>query len=62
MCGGKAAEVAGAPRATMPEPETKAPKATNAKLLPHVPLPFKEVMAEVHKVKPPEKKTGPKKH
>jgi hypothetical protein len=30
-------------------------KVTNAKPIPHIPLPFKEVMADVLKVKPPEK-------
>ena len=30
-------------------------KITNAKPIPHIPLPFKEVMADVLKVKPPEK-------
>jgi hypothetical protein len=34
-------------------------KITNAKPIPHIPLPFKEVMADVLKVKPPEK--APKK-
>lgn len=28
---------------------------TNSKPIPHIPLPFKEVMADVLKVKPPEK-------
>jgi hypothetical protein len=37
-------------------------KITNSKPIPHIPLPFKEVMAEVLKVKPPEKpKTSAKK-
>lgn len=31
-------------------------KITNSKPIPHIPLPFKEVMADVLKVKPPEKK------
>ena len=31
-------------------------KITNAKPVPHIPLPFKEVMADALKVKPPEKK------
>jgi len=30
-------------------------KITNSKPIPHIPLPFKEVMADVLKVKPPEK-------
>jgi hypothetical protein len=33
-------------------------KVTNSKPIPHIPLPFKEVMADVLKVKPPEKKAG----
>jgi hypothetical protein len=40
-------------------------KITNAKPIPHIPLPFKEVMADVLKVKPPEKAAKPtikKKH
>jgi hypothetical protein len=36
-------------------------KITNAKPIPHVPLPFKEVMADVLKVKPPAKGNPPKK-
>ena len=31
-------------------------KVTNSKPIPHIPLPFKEVIADVLKVKPPEKK------
>jgi hypothetical protein len=38
----------------MTEDESK--KTTNSKPIPHIPLPFKEVMADVLKVKPPEKK------
>jgi hypothetical protein len=34
------------------EPEQKV---TNSKPIPHIPLPFKEVIADVLKVKPPEK-------
>jgi hypothetical protein len=36
-------------------------KTTNSKPIPHIPLPFKEVIADVLKVKPPEKpkKKGP---
>jgi hypothetical protein len=34
-------------------------KITNSKPIPHIPLPFKEVMADVLKVKPPEKMTKP---
>jgi hypothetical protein len=35
---------------------TATPKrVTNSKPIPHIPLPFKEVMADVLKVKPPEK-------
>ena len=30
---------------------------TNSKPIPHIPLPFKEVIADVLKVKPPEKPT-----
>ncbi len=33
---------------------------TNSKPIPHIPLPFKEVMADVLKVKPPEKESHPK--
>ena len=33
----------------------KQPRTTNSKPIPHIPLPFKEVMADVLKVKPPEK-------
>jgi len=32
---------------------------TNSKPIPHIPLPFKEVIADVLKVKPPEKKKKP---
>lgn len=32
-------------------------RVTNAKPIPHIPLPFKEVIADVLKVKPPEKPT-----
>jgi hypothetical protein len=35
-------------------------KITNAKPIPHIPLPFKEVIADVLKVKPPEKRTRAK--
>jgi hypothetical protein len=31
-------------------------KITNSKPIPHIPLPFKEVIGDVLKVKPPEKK------
>jgi hypothetical protein len=38
--------------------ETENPKKiTNSKPIPHISLPFKEVIADVLKVKPPEKKT-----
>lgn len=37
----------------MQKPEQK--RTTNAKPIPHIPLPFKEVIADVLKVKPPEK-------
>ncbi len=30
-------------------------RTTNSKPIPHIPLPFKEVMSDVLKVKPPEK-------
>jgi hypothetical protein len=33
---------------------------TNSKPIPHIPLPFKEVMKDVLKVKPPEKKKPPR--
>jgi hypothetical protein len=33
-------------------------KITNSKPIPHIPLPFKEVMADVLKVKPPGKQKG----
>ncbi len=36
-------------------------KITNAKPIPHIPLPFKEVMADVLKVKPPETPPSQKK-
>jgi hypothetical protein len=32
-------------------------KMTNSKPIPHIPLPFKEVIADVLKVKPPNKET-----
>jgi hypothetical protein len=31
-------------------------RTTNSKPIPHIPLPFKEVLADVLKVKPPEKR------
>jgi hypothetical protein len=31
------------------------PKITNSKPIPHIPLPFKEVIADVLKVEPPKK-------
>jgi hypothetical protein len=40
--------------------DTEKKKTTNSKPIPHIPLPFKEVMADVLKVKPPEKKNLPK--
>jgi hypothetical protein len=40
------------------KPEEK--KTTNSKPIPHIPLPFKEVIADVLKVKPPETKQGKK--
>jgi hypothetical protein len=33
---------------------TQEPKITNPKPIPHIPLPFKEVMADVLKLKPPQ--------
>jgi len=36
-------------------------KITNAKPIPHIPLPFKEVIVDVLKVKPPEKHPKSKK-
>ena len=41
-----------------------AKKITNSKPIPHIPLPFKEVMRDVLKVKPPEKpkKVKPERH
>ena len=38
----------------MQKPEQKT--TTNEKPIPHIPLPFKEVIADVLKVKPPERK------
>jgi hypothetical protein len=35
-------------------------RTTNSKPIPHIPLPFKEVMADVLKVKPPEKTAKPR--
>ena len=35
-------------------------KTTNSKPIPHLPLPFKEVIADVLKVKPPEKTAAKK--
>lgn len=35
-------------------------KITSSKPIPHIPLPFKEVIADVLKVKPPEKSSSPK--
>jgi hypothetical protein len=35
--------------------KTELKKVTNSKPIPHIPLPFKEVIADVLKVKPPEK-------
>jgi hypothetical protein len=41
----------------MSEPQKKI---TNSKPIPRIPLPFKEVIADVLKVKPPEKMAKPK--
>jgi hypothetical protein len=35
--------------------EDPSKRITNSKPIPHIPLPFKEVIADVLKVKPPEK-------
>jgi len=40
------------------QPESQ--RTTNSKPIPHIPLPFKEVIADVLKVKPPEKTTQKK--
>ena len=37
------------------EKQDKESKITNSKPIPHIPLPFKEVIADVLKVKPPAK-------
>ena len=37
-------------------------KITKSKPIPHIPLPFKEVMADVLKMKPPEKKAEKRAH
>jgi hypothetical protein len=43
--------------------QSNSTRTTNSKPIPHIPLPFKEVMADVLKVKPPEKETkGKPKH
>jgi hypothetical protein len=39
----------------------KQPRTTNSKPIPHIPLPFQEVIADVLKVKPPEKHPRSKK-
>jgi hypothetical protein len=39
----------------MREKQEKEKRVTNAKPIPHIPLPFKEVMKDVLKVKPPDK-------
>jgi hypothetical protein len=41
--------------------DTTTKKITNSKPIPHIPLPFKEVMADVLKVKPPERSRGMRK-
>ena len=38
------------------EQQTLPNRVTNSKPIPHIPLPFKEVIADVLKVKPPQKK------
>jgi len=40
--------------------EHQSARVTNAKPIPHIPLPFKEVMSDVLKVKPPEKEAKAK--
>ena len=40
----------------MTEKQSEHSKTTNSKPIPHIPLPFKEVIADVLKVKPPEQK------
>ena len=47
----------------MTEKQSEHSKVTNSKPIPHIPLPFKEVIADVLRVKPPEKslKTNRKK-
>jgi hypothetical protein len=37
--------------------EDQSRKITNSKPIPHIPLPFKEVMKDVLKVKPPQKQS-----
>jgi len=39
----------------MREEKPTSTKITNSNPIPHIPLPFREVMADVLKVKPPEK-------
>ncbi len=39
----------------MPNQSESEKRITNSKPIPHIPLPFKEVIADVLKVKPPEK-------
>jgi hypothetical protein len=39
--------------------DTTGKKITNSKPIPHIPLPFREVMADVLKVKPPTKPLKP---
>jgi hypothetical protein len=38
-----------------PQRQENQNRITNSKPIPHIPLPFKEVIADVLKVKPPEK-------
>ncbi len=40
----------------MQQKQEEPKRTTNSKPIPHIPLPFKEVIADVLKVKPPEKK------
>jgi hypothetical protein len=40
---------------TVPDMSTDTKRTTNSKPIPHIPLPFKEVIGDVLKVKPPKK-------
>jgi hypothetical protein len=45
----------------MREQDNPGKRTTNSKPIPHIPLPFKEVIADVLKVKPPQKAKAEKK-